>query len=278
MEQFKALDEDWEEVVDWSERKPVRHVYASTIRELRDRVAALEKQLRQFVPGQLVTADAPEPDVSPAAAPVAVMPSDEKLLAVCNPLVLTPEEGNRALFAYGYEQGLADGRAEQQAATEESSAAQSDPAMTALELPRDWYPDFADWLKRQMPEGTVIGDPWWWASCIADWLIAKATLGPEPNLHDIALDRVDSLGRSFHVLPEILDTLRRAIREPMVSQQAAAEPEPIPSPADGWLIAALVCIGLDDAAPYRVLSTVARWLRSKGCPTAAELLEQEANL
>jgi hypothetical protein len=63
------------------------------------------------------------------------VPSDEELLAVCNPLVLTPEEGNRALFAYGYEHGLAAGRAEQQAATEESSAAQSSPAEQSLATP-----------------------------------------------------------------------------------------------------------------------------------------------
>jgi len=35
------------------------------------------------------------------------------------------------------------------------------------------------------------------------------------TLHTIALQMVDSLGRSFYLLPEILDTLRRAIREPM---------------------------------------------------------------
>lgn len=33
-----------------------------------------------------------------------------------------------------------------------------------------WYPGFADWLEREMPEGTVIGDPLWWASKIADYI------------------------------------------------------------------------------------------------------------
>ena len=53
---------------------------------------------------------------------------------------------------------------------------------------------------------------------------------PEPDdfqtLHGIALDMVESLGRSFNLLPEILNTLRRAIREPMAEQQAAPKPEP----------------------------------------------------
>lgn len=34
----------------------------------------------------------------------------------------------------------------------------------------EWYPGFADWLEREMPEGTVIGDPLWWSSKIADYL------------------------------------------------------------------------------------------------------------
>jgi hypothetical protein len=37
------------------------------------------------------------------------------------------------------------------------------------------------------------------------------------TLHTEALAMVDSLERSFHLLPQILDTLRRAIREPMVA-------------------------------------------------------------
>ncbi len=37
------------------------------------------------------------------------------------------------------------------------------------------------------------------------------------SLHDVALAHVDTLGRSFGLLPAILDTLRRAIREPMAA-------------------------------------------------------------
>ena len=60
----------------------------------------------------------------------------------------------------------------------------------ATELGVDkWYPDFADWLEREMPEGTVIGDPLWWASKIADRIICTPALlqqvstptAPEPK-------------------------------------------------------------------------------------------------
>ena len=44
---------------------------------------------------------------------------------------------------------------------------------------------------------------------------AEAEVAAPQTLHSIALEMVDSLGRSFDVLPVILDTLRRAIREPM---------------------------------------------------------------
>jgi hypothetical protein len=153
--------------------------------------------------------------------------------------------------------------------------------MAALELPRDWYPDFADWIERQMPEGTVIGDPLWWASCIADWLMAKATLRPEPNLHGIALDMVDSLGRSFHVLPEILDTLRRAIREPMAD--LTQEPNQAPAEEEAELVEVLKRtmrarrLAGPDAVSRAVILAVAKWLRSVGnCGSAADL-EREAN-
>jgi hypothetical protein len=127
--------------------------------------------------------------------------------------------------------------AEQQAATEESSATQSDPAMTALELPRDWYPDFADWLKRQMPEGTVIGDPLWWASCIAAWLIAKATLGPKSS---------PSPAGDAGLVEEVVRAMRAAP------------------------------LGYQPEARAAILRA-AGWLHREGHLSAAALLEREAN-
>lgn len=66
------------------------------------------------------------------------------------------------------------------------------PAPEVGEVGEDhWYPSFADWLEREMPEGTVIGDPLWWASKIAHRIIrfpalvqqfhAPAPAAPEPE-------------------------------------------------------------------------------------------------
>jgi hypothetical protein len=45
----------------------------------------------------------------------------------------------------------------------------------------EWYSRFGDWLEREMPEGTVIGDPLWWASKIADYLARAYLAQPEPE-------------------------------------------------------------------------------------------------
>ena len=63
---------------------------------------------------------------------------------------------------------------------------------------------------------------------------AEAEVAAPQTLHSIALMMVNSLGREFGILPEILDTLRRAIREPMQGQAAtedssAAQPQPVQS-------------------------------------------------
>jgi hypothetical protein len=38
----------------------------------------------------------------------------------------------------------------------------------------------ADWLEMEMPEGTVIGDPLWWASKIADRIVRICASQPQP--------------------------------------------------------------------------------------------------
>jgi hypothetical protein len=180
MEQFKASDEDWRQIKIRAKNYSSAEVSRAVL-ELRDRVAALE--------------------AAPAAAPAAAVLSDQELQEIWKSTQGGAIEHFRALVDHGYQQGLAAGRAEQQATTEPAT----DPAMTALELPRDWYPDFADWLKRQMPEGTVIGDPLWWASCIAAWLMAKATLGPKSSPSPAAGDAglveevLDAMGEGTEV-------------------------------------------------------------------------------
>jgi hypothetical protein len=70
----------------------------------------------------------------------------------------------------------------------DSAVKSIDRARTALTQPEPegvtdkekWYPGFADWLEREMPEGTVIGDPLWWASKIADYLQRHGRPAIEP--------------------------------------------------------------------------------------------------
>jgi hypothetical protein len=69
-----------------------------------------------------------------------------------------------------------------------------EPANTcpAIQPEERWYPSFADWLEREMPEGTVIGDPLWWASKIATYL-QRLAIQPVPEpvvLTDEELDIV----------------------------------------------------------------------------------------
>jgi hypothetical protein len=282
MEQFKASEEDWQQIELLSkERFGVAFV---GLCDLRDRVAALEAKQ---APGE-------SPATAPAA-PVVAVPSDQELWEVQLKVksqsrphigwqVWSPESepliaAHRALYDHGYDhgyqQGLAAGRAEQ---------------------------------------GSSQG------------ILDDST--PEPSdfqtLHGTALGIVDSLGRSFHLLPDILDTLRRAIHEPMAEQQAAAEatpdpepepvhsqyfsghgliageidralaeggwtptpeptPEPSPSPAaDGGLVEEAVRamraapLGYQPEARAAILRA-AGWLHREGHLSAAALLEQEAN-
>jgi uncharacterized protein (DUF2267 family) len=137
-------------------------------------------------------------------------------------------------------------------------------------------------------------------------ILDDSTPEPEPSdfqtLHGIALDMVDSL-RPI-VIPEILNVLRRAIREPMAEQQAAAEPthpqyfsshhaiageiwgtlpdapEPNQAPAEeaGLVEEVLDAMGEGTEVEARAaIRAVARWLRSEGNCGSATYLEWEAN-
>ena len=68
------------------------------------------------------------------------------------------------------------------AALAATAAALAQPEPEGVTDEEKWYPGFADWLEREMPEGTVIGDPLWWASKIADYLqrFAHPTIEPVP--------------------------------------------------------------------------------------------------
>jgi hypothetical protein len=268
MEQFKASDEAWEAIESLTEEFGDK--ICSTIRELRDRVAALEAKR---APG--------ESPATALAAPAVAVPSDRELVQMWNEAPGGVGLGLRVVWNHGYQQGLAAGRAEQQATTEPPTDPDHDAPQT---------------------------------------------------LHSVALGHVDGL-RRLGVIPQICDTLRRAIREPMAEQQAAAEatpepepepvhsqyfsghgliageidralaeggwtptpeptpePEPSPSPAaDGRLVEVIAeiienepIIGRPPEEEWRpearaAIRAVAKWLRSMGNFSAATNLEQEAN-
>jgi hypothetical protein len=244
---FRASEQDWQTILDPARRIFSPSSHAATIRELRDRVAVLE-----------VERVAPEASTEPT--PPAAVPSDEELWGLRFHTLLNADsrlvadtwdaahslvfghahiKANRALYDYGYKRGLEAGRAERQAATEDSSVAQAGPVMATPEPePVDFRPQ---------------------------------------TLHGIALDMVDSLGRSFNLLPEILDTLRRAIREPM----AEPTPEPNQAPAGDRGLVEVVAdfMGLHpvhEGKARAVILAIARWLRSVGNHGSAAELEREA--
>ena len=67
----------------------------------------------------------------------------------------------------------------------------------AIQSEEGWYPSFADWLEREMPEGTVIGDPLWWASMIATYL-QRLAIQPVPTPEPGTADHItDDEGRRW---------------------------------------------------------------------------------
>jgi hypothetical protein len=126
---------------------------------------------------------------------------------------------------------------------------------------------------------------------VADWLTEQAqqqgnssasltSSAPEPaddeTLHTVALGMVDTLTR-LGVLPEILDTIRRAIREPM-APPAPSTPAWLVSDV-GELIARFASTSRvgDDCTPCaeQVILAVADWCDGRGMDGAADWLRQE---
>jgi hypothetical protein len=82
--------------------------------------------------------------------------------------------------------------------------------------------------------------------------------GDPQTLHTVALGMVDTLERSFHLLPQIVGTLRRAIREPMVADGG-------PVATDGEIAdAANQC--LTPAAARRAIYNLGRQHATPTCP------------
>ena len=102
---------------------------------------------------------------------------------------------------------------------------------------------------------------------------------PEPaddqTLHTVALRMVDTLA-NLGVLPEILDTIRQAIREPM-------EPPAPSTPAGQGELVRSVALAIPNGSTHvdwtpearRAILAVAHWLIGKGYVHAADLLREE---
>jgi hypothetical protein len=71
-----------------------------------------------------------------------------------------------------YLQLLTDNRLEVHSLAAEARAALSAPEQGPTD--EAWFANFSEWLAREMPAGTVIGDPGWWAPRIAAELLTIA--------------------------------------------------------------------------------------------------------
>ena len=111
MEQFRASEEDWQRI----EAEAIHYPIPGTIWELHGRMAALEAALDRVLvrnqTGVYLRAGTPVY----LAAPAKAVPSDEKLHEIWKDTKGGAIEHFRALVDHGYQQGLAAGRAEQQA-------------------------------------------------------------------------------------------------------------------------------------------------------------------
>ena len=135
-----------------------------------------------------------------------------------------------------YRQLLSDDRREAHALATEARA-----ALAAEVVGEDrWYPDFAGWLEKEMPEGTVIGDPLWWASKIATnlarWGRPAAPPAPEPGeVGELVLSLRETAAKLdddwYHASARIMRSAAA-----LLQQQAAPAPAvvPVAIPGEQW--------------------------------------------
>ena len=172
-----------------------------------------------------------------------------------------------------------------------------DPIRAALERLVELYEVELDELSIESGSGVA----WIYAWQAARTALAAEPSAPDPDpsdfqtLQGIALDMVESL-RPI-VIPEILGTLRRAIREPaacphirsngdsnwcaLAEQQAAPEPYQAPAGDGGLLTQVQIAIGGDhweirEKESRAAILAVAKWLRSWAYKDSAANLEREA--
>jgi hypothetical protein len=241
MEQFRASEEDWQRI----EAEAIHYPIPGTIWELHGRMAALEAALDRVLvrnqTGVYLRAGTPVY----LAAPAKAVPSDEKLHEIWKDTKGGAIEHFRALVDHGYQQGLAAGRAEQQA---------------MAKLPTD-----SDYDAPQSLHSVALG--------MVD------TLRHRIGVTDHICDTIERAIRE--PMAEREATCKPALQ---VADDLTPEPEPIPSPAAGDAGLVEVVVRAMRAAPLgyqpearAAIRAVARWLRSNDYPIAASLLKQEAN-
>ena len=156
-----------------------------------------------------------------------------------------------------------------------------EPEITGRELTRIWNDnedpneDAGDAMARLYTAGFHAGMKW------QAEMMEQAQQQPEPEpadgqtLHTVALRMVDTLA-NLDVLPDITETIRKAIREPMAP--------PVPStPAGKGELVRSVALAIPNGSTHvdwtpearRAILAVAHWLIGKGYVHAADLLREE---
>jgi hypothetical protein len=62
------------------------------------------------------------------------------------------------------------------------AAEQQGPQWSTLPSDEGWFIDFAKWLAREMPPGTVISNPMWWAPRVARAVLTRYLDNPWTTL------------------------------------------------------------------------------------------------
>jgi hypothetical protein len=108
------------------------------------------------------------------------------------PHIRTSDEGTS--YCELAEQTAADHSAPKGHDQEGAIAQMAQNAPDGLTEGKMWYPAFADWLEHELPEGTVIGDPLWWASKIANYLARYGS----PAVAPVAWCRSDEFANAMN--------------------------------------------------------------------------------
>ncbi len=262
MEQFKASDQDWETVKKLAGCSGNSYNYARTIHELRDRVAALEEQLTQFVPGVLVTADAPEPTADGFTAVGVGHAVQAGAVEALRELV---EAMHEAFF--GNDAGLPPQVIQAVNSAHLFLTVHPTPEAAAAMGAQGGPPSEAE---RLAFEAWMRGHSWPVAGV---W--DGTTYTGRPDLEPLWLDTAAMQTRMLWAAWRD--------RAALATLPAAPEPEPSPSPAAGdrrLLEVVADFIGLhpvQEGKARAVILAVAKWLRSVGNHGSAAELEREAS-